>query len=337
MITCSKCGNRNRDIAKFCGYCGYEFPWAKQEHKKFEPPDQGNEQGGITSEIDKTKKCTYCAETIKANASTCQYCGRNLTTLTPHGKDGRRLTGWQIGLIVVLVLAILTLAITNPSEKIHNQAIYSHVGKVAGQALAGDIGGLVGRLLGGAVGNLVNSIDLTIFEYNNYILFSTTEFNDEIITFGILGNVRIITPVEEWIEDIPGIISDFPTLPKPELPSASDQDTPNITPTPTTKPKFTPMVKTQMPLPTGYIIVVSAFGHFDKAVRWETEKFKGISPMVIYFRKDLYRNAIHGFRSEVECMNGLLQAQKINPNSYCRDLSMWCPNPVRTSNYIECK
>jgi len=38
--------------------------------------------------------------------------------------------------------------------------------------------------------------------YANYLFFSTSNINDKLISFGILNNVFIITPIQVWVPDL---------------------------------------------------------------------------------------------------------------------------------------
>jgi hypothetical protein len=56
---------------------------------------------------EQTKKCPYCAETIKAEAIVCRFCGRDLTTGQTQVKQAvakKKGTNWPIILLLGIVL-----------------------------------------------------------------------------------------------------------------------------------------------------------------------------------------------------------------------------------------
>jgi hypothetical protein len=65
----------------------------------------------METEID-TKKCPYCAETIKAEAIVCRFCGRDLTEqVAPISADQKSNAAlvWSAIVLIVIVCPLLSL------------------------------------------------------------------------------------------------------------------------------------------------------------------------------------------------------------------------------------
>ena len=98
---CDNCG-RAADLAEqYCRACGHEI---------------GTEPNGNVSaevSIEATKQCPHCAETIKADANLCRYCGSNLTAEAgvPSESEPRKesLSGGNV--LAALVMPFLGLIV----------------------------------------------------------------------------------------------------------------------------------------------------------------------------------------------------------------------------------
>ena len=83
-------------------------------------------------------------------------------------------------LSVLIVVACIVLAITNPGEEAHKKAVYDKV--------PGEVG--VPGFLGEVAGNVLENLDVVPLKYNNYFLFSTVTFREEIVSVGLLQHVH---------------------------------------------------------------------------------------------------------------------------------------------------
>ncbi|MEI8375483.1 MAG: hypothetical protein WCJ35_21900 [Planctomycetota bacterium] len=82
-----------------------------------------------------------------------------------------------LGIIVVIVLAL-----TNPAEEKHKQVVFDRLSEHAAKE------GVWSMLALAAGKDLV----LAQFQYHNYLLASTTTYDDKRLTIGVLGNVLIV-------------------------------------------------------------------------------------------------------------------------------------------------
>jgi len=85
---------------------------------------------------------------------------------------------FRLALLLILV-ACIALAVTNPGAEDHKQAIY--------QALSRRMGaeGFWGATAGSALG----SLDVLPLTYHNYLLFSTVTYGQDTVSVGLLTKV----------------------------------------------------------------------------------------------------------------------------------------------------
>ena len=91
----------------------------------------------------------------------------------------------KLGVLLVIVGCVV-LAFTNPGAEAHKTAVYGKLSDQVGMT------GLGGDLVGNALGNL----DVIPLKYNNYLLFSTMTFRDDIASVGLFNYVRATK--KEW-------------------------------------------------------------------------------------------------------------------------------------------
>jgi hypothetical protein len=90
---------------------------------------------------------------------------------------------FRLGLLLIVV-ACIALAVTNPGIEDHKKIVYQNLPNQAGAD------GLLGEIAGKVLGNF-DPLPLT---YHNYYLFSTTTFRDDTMSFGLFTHV--------WPDDI---------------------------------------------------------------------------------------------------------------------------------------
>jgi hypothetical protein len=81
---------------------------------------------------------------------------------------------------LLIVIACIMLAVTNPGETAHKEIVYNRLSNEVGMQ------GLIGEFAGGMLGNL----NMLPMKYNNYFLFSTMTFRDELVSIGCFRYVR---------------------------------------------------------------------------------------------------------------------------------------------------
>ncbi len=92
--------------------------------------------------------------------------------------------------LLVVVALVVVMALTNPSEDAHKQAVYNALGQVVSQQV--DSQGALGALAGKVATTVASRLDLPVFEYHNYVLFSTTSIQGRTVSVGVLGQVIVL-------------------------------------------------------------------------------------------------------------------------------------------------
>jgi hypothetical protein len=64
--------------------------------------------------IEETKKCPFCAETIKAEAVVCRFCGRDLIAKTPEPVKAKNRPTWVVFAILILFILCVAVFIFGP-------------------------------------------------------------------------------------------------------------------------------------------------------------------------------------------------------------------------------
>ena len=85
---------------------------------------------------------------------------------------------------LVVILAVVALAVTNPSEPVHR----TKIAHAARNAAAED--GFWGAMMA-ASGATDVAVELIPLEYHNYLVFSTVTCKGDRVSIGFLGNVMM--------------------------------------------------------------------------------------------------------------------------------------------------
>lgn len=96
--------------------------------------------------------------------------------------------GWWI-----LAGAAMLLAVTNPSPESHNDALHREVRSTLRRAIDSEANG-AGRIASAAFQRLGGDTVLDLLfdvEYENFILFSRSTMDGDVVSVGVLGNVFV--------------------------------------------------------------------------------------------------------------------------------------------------
>jgi Tol biopolymer transport system component len=212
FILCPTCGNKNLNDAQNCIECGINIHWA------IEKSSQTSSQ--VDENQEHTKPDVSIASINKNQSQDISRTKRSRSIPPPSPLINGRRTA-----IIVIILGTL-LFFTNPNKQQHEQAIAGHIIKIVklalndatssimGETNDSSVGidlGFIGGIAGGFIENFAEKYitdalgELNIFQYHNYVFFSTATFSvkmdfitDNVITFGIFGKAFIITPIDEW-------------------------------------------------------------------------------------------------------------------------------------------
>ena len=85
---------------------------------------------------------------------------------------------FRLGLLLIIVAGIAMVA-TNPGADDHKSLVYAQMPREMG----------VDGLLGEVAGEMLDDLDVMPLEYNNYYVFSTMTFRDDIVSVGMVTKV----------------------------------------------------------------------------------------------------------------------------------------------------
>ena len=96
-------------------------------------------------------------------------------------------------IMITLLLAIL-LATTNPPVEVHQRAVSDAVRDIVSDSVSEPTmpmgQRILGTLTGEAAAGLTQLFDEALFQYRNYVLFSTlTDVDENLVSIGMLGQV----------------------------------------------------------------------------------------------------------------------------------------------------
>jgi hypothetical protein len=98
------------------------------------------------------------------------------------------------GMTLLLVVLCLALWATTPAQAQHERVIYDRTEVLIadlGEQAAGRIGRLGAGLLAKIATEAVDTLDVELFVYHNYHLFSTTTLDGQVVSLGVFHRVLI--------------------------------------------------------------------------------------------------------------------------------------------------
>jgi len=163
LIKCSECKREVSDRADACPHCGCPVSQVSQERPRAAGPQERKEA-----------EPARAAGNPHATSQAARPGSRQVPPPLPSPSRTARHTTpqsrWGMGWLLVIGVAIL-LAITNPAKETHAEAIMRHGAEK------------------GLIEGIAAAVVVELADYHNYVVFSTAAYNEQTLTFGILGNV----------------------------------------------------------------------------------------------------------------------------------------------------